>query len=57
MFGSDWPVCLLAGGYDQVLGAAQTLVRTCLGPGAEKGIFGGNAARFYRLDDSAAGSH
>jgi hypothetical protein len=26
MFGSDWPVCLLAGSYEQVLEAAQTML-------------------------------
>ncbi len=48
MFGSDWPVCLLAGTYRQV----KQLVVDYLGdrPEAEKeGIFGANAARFYGL--------
>jgi L-fuconolactonase len=48
MFGSDWPVCTLAGSYEQVIGA----LREALGPleaTTEAKIFGGNAARWYRL--------
>lgn len=48
MFGSDWPVCLLAGTYDQVFNA---LVEA-LGPISEENrakVFGGTARRFYRL--------
>ena len=48
MFGSDWPVCLLAGSYDRVLGLAQDYVRR-LGADAEAKFFGENAARFYGL--------
>lgn len=49
MFGTDWPVCELAGSYEQAYGA---LVEA-LGPisAAERAaIFGGTAARFYNLD-------
>lgn len=48
MFGSDWPVCTLAGSYHQVVGA----LREALGPisaETEAKIFGGNAIRWYRL--------
>jgi L-fuconolactonase len=48
MFGSDWPVCELAGSYEQVFRA---LVEA-LGPLSEaerSAIFGGTAERFYRL--------
>ena len=48
LFGSDWPVCLLAGSYQQVFDAA----RAALGPlsAAEVGVvFGGNATEVYRL--------
>jgi L-fuconolactonase len=48
MFGSDWPVCLLAGSYDRVLGLAQDYVRQ-LGMDAEAKFFGENAAQFYGL--------
>jgi len=40
LIGSDWPVCLLAGSYDQVLDALPPLPAAALG---------GNAARVYRL--------
>jgi L-fuconolactonase len=48
MFGSDWPVCTLAGSYQQVIDA----LRFGLGPisaETEAKIFGGNAIRWYRL--------
>jgi L-fuconolactonase len=50
MFGSDWPVCLLAASYDQVLSVSRTLVSSRLGKAAEAAVFGDNAARFYRLE-------
>ena len=46
MYGSDWPVCLLAAEYAQVF----ALVRDCLAPlsaEAQAKVLGGNAARFY----------
>ncbi len=49
MFGSDWPVCELAGSYQQVY---EALV-DALGPISENErlqIFGGTAIQFYRLD-------
>ncbi len=52
MFGSDWPVCTLAGSYGQVIGA----LRDALGPidaSTEAAIFGGTAARWYNLPDLA----
>jgi L-fuconolactonase len=49
MFGSDWPVCLLAGSYDQVISALQTILKPHLDERREVAIFGGNAARFYKL--------
>jgi len=50
MFGSDWPVCLLAGSYSQVHDA----LVDALGPISETArekIFGGNAFKFYRLEE------
>ncbi len=48
MFGSDWPVCLLAGSYDRVLAAlAEALGQLSAGDRAH--IFGGTAAAFYGL--------
>ena len=46
MFGSDYPVCLLAASYDRVLGSFQEL----LGDSDRDKIFSQNAARFYRLN-------
>jgi len=48
MFGSDWPVCELAGSYQQVHDA----LRDILGPISEdeqRQLFGATAARFYGL--------
>ncbi len=50
MFGSDWPVCLLAGSYDQVIGALREILSPILNGDTEQKIFGANAARFYKLD-------
>jgi L-fuconolactonase len=52
MFGSDWPVCLLAASYDQVLNAAQALVSD-LSDANKRRIFAGNALEFYRIDGKA----
>lgn len=43
MFGSDWPVCLLAATYDQVLDALQQIV------GLDDDVFGDTATRVYGL--------
>jgi L-fuconolactonase len=48
MFGSDWPVALLAGTYAQAFNLAQDYL-SHLGCEAEAKIFGRNAARFYAL--------
>jgi L-fuconolactonase len=48
MFGSDWPVCKLAGSYREVIAG----LRKALGPLEQQttaAIFGGTADRFYRL--------
>jgi L-fuconolactonase len=49
MFGSDWPVALLAGTYRQVFELAREYV-TALGAGVESRFFGDNAVKFYQLD-------
>lgn len=49
MFGSDWPVCLLAGSYDQVIGALEEIVAPNCSQGLERKLFGDNAAAFYKL--------
>ena len=43
MFGSDWPVCLLAATYDQVLDAMQQII------GLDDLVFGETARRVYGL--------
>jgi L-fuconolactonase len=46
MFGSDWPVCLLAGSYEQVEGLARDHLRH-LSPEESAAFWGGNCERFY----------
>ena len=48
MFGSDYPVCLLAASYDRVLDAFQELLKYLSDSDRDK-IFSKNAAAFYRL--------
>ncbi|WP_329788074.1 amidohydrolase family protein [Lentzea sp. DG1S-22] len=48
MFGSDWPVCLLAATYDEWLGAARELVSE-LSVDEQDAIFSGTARRVYSL--------
>jgi L-fuconolactonase len=52
MFGSDWPVCLLASDYAGVMALARSLTAG-LSPAERAAVFGGTAARAYRLGDSA----
>jgi L-fuconolactonase len=52
MFGSDWPVCLLAATYDQVLESMQSLLAE-LNDEDRSRIFGRNATDFYRLHEQA----
>ncbi|MCB0571944.1 MAG: amidohydrolase family protein [Phaeodactylibacter sp.] len=48
MFGSDWPVCLLAASYGQVKGILEQYTEALSGP--EKiAVWGGSAAAFYGL--------
>lgn len=50
MWGSDWPVCLLAGSYEEVREViAEYLVRFSVDE--RTAIFGGNATTFYGLED------
>ena len=49
MWGSDWPVCLLAGGYADTLDSARSVLEPMLTVAELDGVFGGNAARFYRV--------
>ncbi len=49
MFGSDWPVCLLAADYPRVLAAATELT-DALSPAERQAVFADTARRVYRLD-------
>jgi L-fuconolactonase len=51
LFGSDWPACLLAASYSEVAAVAEHLT-SGLTPSERSGVFGGNAAHWYRLDTS-----
>lgn len=48
MFGTDWPVCTLAGSYQRVHGLVDDYTRA-LTEEARAKFFGGNATEFYRL--------
>ena len=48
IFGSDWPVCLLAGSYGEIKNALEACLAK-LGPGVREKAFGVNAAQAYRL--------
>lgn len=50
MYGSDWPVCLLAASYDDVIGLAESAIPKSWGEREINRLFGGNAAAFYKLD-------
>jgi L-fuconolactonase len=50
MFGSDWPVCTLAGDYLRVVGLVDEMI-TDLPDEQREMIMGGTAARWYRLKE------
>ena len=52
MFGSDWPVCLLAASYEQVLELFQTVLAD-LSESDRNLIFSKNALEFYRIEEAA----
>ena len=47
LFGSDWPLCLLAADYDEVV----DLLLAALDVSERAAVMGGTAARVYRLDE------
>jgi GntR family transcriptional repressor for pyruvate dehydrogenase complex len=49
MFGSDWPVCLLACDYDRVVELAESAC-TGLSAAERASVFGGTAARWYAIE-------
>jgi L-fuconolactonase len=52
MFGSDWPVCVLAASYEQVLEIANTVLAD-LSAADKELIFSRNASQFYRIEEAA----
>lgn len=50
MFGSDWPVCLLAASYEQQLEIVETYISS-FSPEDKNKIMGGNAINFYNLKE------
>ncbi|MFJ9742330.1 amidohydrolase family protein [Streptomyces sp. NPDC101166] len=52
MFGSDWPVCVLAGGWDRWAAAVEELLHGCSADEAGA-ILAGAATGFYRLKDTS----
>lgn len=48
MYGSDWPVCVLGGGYNRALEILQIYLSRFL-PHEQEWFFGGNAVKFYNL--------
>lgn len=48
MYGSDWPVCLLAAGYDEVLATAESLTAH-LSTDERDAVFGATAAHWYGI--------
>ncbi|MGW3313242.1 amidohydrolase family protein [Streptomyces sp. NPDC001073] len=49
MFGSDWPVSLLAASYDRTVAVAASLTAR-LSPSEQAQVHGGTAARWYRMN-------
>jgi L-fuconolactonase len=52
LFGSDWPVCLLAAGYGDVLELVESAIAD-LAPDERAAVLGGNALRVYGLEPPA----
>ena len=48
MFGSDWPVCTLAGQYKDVKNSFDEILKD-LDPTSKNKIFGENASKFYKI--------
>ncbi len=54
LFGSDWPVCLLAASYSSVASIVRGFVER-LSAGERAAVLGGNAARWYGLEGALTG--
>ncbi len=55
MFGSDWPVCLLAGSYERVFETARALVEELSSEDRER-VFSLNATEFYQIGEQSNAS-
>jgi L-fuconolactonase len=49
MYGGDWPISVLAGGYTRVWNGLQPLFESLGEPDSQR-VLGGTAAEFYRID-------
>jgi predicted TIM-barrel fold metal-dependent hydrolase len=49
MFGSDWPVCVLAGGWNRWAATMEDLLTACSAAETEA-VLSGTATQFYRLN-------
>jgi len=52
MFGSDWPVCLLAASYERVVETAQSLGAELNAADRDR-VFSRNATEFYQIEEQA----
>lgn len=50
MFGSDWPICLAGSSYREAVHLVRKTLASVWNQSVESAVFGGNAARFYRLE-------
>ncbi|THF73467.1 amidohydrolase family protein [Cohnella fermenti] len=48
LFGSDWPVCLLAAEYDEVMDIVERAIPEQWSPTDREKLYGGNAKEFYK---------
>ncbi|MDP4260977.1 MAG: amidohydrolase family protein [Bacteroidota bacterium] len=49
LFGSDWPVCLVAASYEKMILIVKDFFSS-FSPGEQEKFFGGNAVKFYNLN-------
>ncbi len=54
MFGSDWPVCLVGSSYGEAVEVVRKTLASLGNGSVESAVFGGNAARFYRMNTAKA---
>jgi L-fuconolactonase len=48
LFGSDWPVCLLAASYEETIGIVESYFKD-FSKNEQEMFFGGNAIKFYNI--------